>query len=128
LLNQTQFLGNPTKGSNFLISVKRIEECYGKLPRQVAADAGYASADNVSAAKALGIKAVGLPKKRGMKIEEMTGSDWIYKKLKRFRAGIEGNIPRTATSLFDGPVCRGIRVQVAPKFAHGASGTAGLSL
>ncbi|PIY05506.1 MAG: ISNCY family transposase, partial [Gallionellales bacterium CG_4_10_14_3_um_filter_54_96] len=58
----------------------------------MAADAGYASSDNISAAKALGIKAVGLPKKRGMKIEEMTGSEYVYKKLKRFRAGIEGNI------------------------------------
>ena len=84
--------GNPADSSRLLPMIKRIEECYGKLPRQVAADAGYASADNVSAAKALGIKAVGLPKKRGMKVEDMTGSDWIYKKLKRFRAGIEGNI------------------------------------
>lgn len=84
--------GNPSDSSRLLPMIKRIGECYGKLPRQVAADAGYASSDNISAAKALGIKAVGLPKKRGMKIEEMTGSDWIYKKLKRFRAGIEGNI------------------------------------
>ncbi|MDX8378950.1 MAG: hypothetical protein R8K48_02740 [Gallionella sp.] len=67
----------------------------------MAAEADYASADHISEAKALGIKAVGLPKKRGMKVEEpksfwlgtrMTGRDWIYKKLKRFRAGIEGNI------------------------------------
>ena len=84
--------GNPADSSRLLPMIKRIEECYGKLPRQVAADAGYASSDNIVDAKALGIKAVGLPKKRGMKIEDMTGSDWIYKKLKRFRAGIEGNI------------------------------------
>lgn len=84
--------GNPADSSRLLPMIKRIEECYGKLPRQVAADAGYASAANVSDAKALGIKAVGLPKKRGMKIEDMTGSNWIHKKLKRFRAGIEGNI------------------------------------
>lgn len=50
--------------------IKRIEECYDKLPRQEAADAGYASNENISDAKALGIKAVGLPKKRGMKVEE----------------------------------------------------------
>ena len=60
----------------------------GKLPRQVLADAGYASRENISATKALGIKAVGLPKKSGMSVEEpksfwpgsrMTGSEWIYK-------------------------------------------------
>lgn len=84
--------GNPADSSRLLPMIKRLGECYGKMPRQVAADAGYASAENIVDAKALGIKAVGLPKKRGMKIEEMTGSDWIYKKLKRFRAGIEGNI------------------------------------
>ena len=84
--------GNPADSSCLLPMIKRIQACYGKLPRQVAADAGYASKENISAAKALGIKAVGLPKKRGMTVEEMTGSEWIYKKLKRFRAGIEGNI------------------------------------
>jgi len=84
--------GNPADSSRLLPMIKRIDERYGKLPRQVAADAGYASCDNIIAAKALGIKAVGLPKKRGMKVEDMTGSEWIYKKLKRFRAGIEGNI------------------------------------
>lgn len=84
--------GNPSDSSRLLPMIKRLKESYGKLPRQVAADAGYASIDNILEAKALGIKAVGLPKKRGMTVEEMTGSEWIYKKLKRFRAGIEGNI------------------------------------
>ena len=84
--------GNPADSSRLLPMIKRIQACYGKLPRQVAADAGYASIDNISEAKALGIKAVGLPRKRGMRVEEMTGSEWIYKKLKCFRAGIEGNI------------------------------------
>ena len=84
--------GNPADSSRLLPMIKRIQECYGKLPRQVAADAGYASKENISVAKALGIKAVGLPRKRGMSVDEMTGSEWIDKKLKRFRAGIEGNI------------------------------------
>ena len=101
--------GNPADSSRLLPMIKRIGECYGKLPRQVAADAGYASTDNISEAKALGIKAVGLPKKRGMKIEEMTGSNWIYKKLKRFRAGIEGNISMLKRVFgLDRCTCRGL--------------------
>ena len=84
--------GNPADSSRLLPMIKRLEEVYGKLPNQVAADAGYASKTNIDAAKELGVKAVGLPKKRGMTVEVMTGSEWIYKKLKRFRAGIEGNI------------------------------------
>ena len=84
--------GNPADSSRLLPMIKRLDEVYGKLPNQVAADAGYASTTNIDAAKALGIKAVGLLKKRGMTVEVMTGSEWVYKKLKRFRAGIEGNI------------------------------------
>jgi IS5 family transposase len=52
--------------------VKRVQEIYGKVPQQVAADAGYGSRENVVETKALGVKKVGLPKKRGMKIEDMT--------------------------------------------------------
>ena len=84
--------GNPADSSRLMPMIKRLDEVYGMLPNQVAADAGYANTANIAAAKELGIKAVGLPKKRGMTIEAMTGSEWIYKKLKRFRAGIEGNI------------------------------------
>lgn len=84
--------GNPADSSRLLPMIKRLGEVYGKLPNQFAADAGYASAANIDAAKELGIKAVSLPKKRGMTVEAMTGSEWIYRKLKRFRAGIEGNI------------------------------------
>lgn len=84
--------GNPADSSRLLPMIKRLNEAYGKMPNQVAADAGYAGKANVDEAKELGIKAVGLPKKRGMTVEAMTGSEWIYKKLKRFRAGIEGNI------------------------------------
>jgi len=40
--------------------IKRIQACYGKLPCQVAADAGYARKENISEAKSLGIKVVGL--------------------------------------------------------------------
>lgn len=84
--------GNPADSARLLPMIERLGEVYGKLPNQVAADAGYASKENIAEAKSLGIKAVGLPKKRGMTVEDMTGSEWIYKKLKRFRAGIEGNI------------------------------------
>lgn len=84
--------GNPADSCRLLPMIRRLKETYGKLPNQVAADAGYASLANIDKAKELGIKAVGLPKKRGMTVEAMTGSEWIYKKLKRFRAGIEGNI------------------------------------
>jgi IS5 family transposase len=58
----------------------------------VAADTGYASIVTIDEAKERGGKAVGLPKKRGMTVEAMTSSEWVYQKLKRFHAGIVGNI------------------------------------
>lgn len=84
--------GNPADSTRLIPMVERLREAYGTLPRQVAADAGYASRDNLIEAKALGIEAVGLPKKHGLEVEQMTGSRWLYRKLKHFRAGIEGNI------------------------------------
>ncbi len=84
--------GNPADSTRLKPMVERIQEIYGRLPRQVAADAGYASKEGVKAVRESGVKAVGLPRKRGMTVAGMGGSDWLYKTLKRFRAGIEGNI------------------------------------
>ena len=61
-------------------------------PRQVAADGGYAKGANLEAAKELGVKDMAFNKKRGLAIEDMVKSNWVYRKLKNFRAGIEGNI------------------------------------
>jgi len=83
---------NSADSSRLLLMIKRFLACYGKIPHQLAADAGYAIKENLKEAKVLGIKAVGLPSKRGMNVKEVTGSEWIFKKLKRFRDGIEGHI------------------------------------
>src|SRR5216684_554029 len=61
-------------------------------PRQVAADGGYASRDNLTAAKARGVKDVAFHKKRGLAVEDMVKSRWVYRKLRNFRAGIEAGI------------------------------------
>ena len=67
-------------------------EHYGKAPRQSAADGGYASTANLAQAKALGVRDVAFHKKRGLAIEDMVKSRWVYRKLRNFRAGIEANI------------------------------------
>ncbi|USE34089.1 transposase [Endozoicomonas sp. SCSIO W0465] len=43
-------------------------------------------------AKAMGISDVAFNKKRGLEVEEMTKSQYVYKTLFRFRAGIEAGI------------------------------------
>lgn len=84
--------GNPADTARLCPMLERQQEIYGRVPRQAAADGGYASQDNLVTAKAMGIKDVAFNKKRGLKVEEMVKSNWVYKKLFKFRAGVEGNI------------------------------------
>ena len=65
---------------------------YGAAPRQLAVDGGYASKDNLAKAKALGVEDVAFHKKRGLSIEAMVKSQWVYRQLRNFRAGIEAAI------------------------------------
>lgn len=53
---------------------------------------GYASSDNLKQAKAVGVQDVCFAKKRGLKVLKMVKSSWLYKRLRDFRAGVEGMI------------------------------------
>lgn len=84
--------GNPADSERFMPLLKRQIEIYGRAPRQIAADGGYASKDNVQQAKDKGVKDVAFHKKKGLKVDQMVKSDWVYRKLRNFRAGIEAGI------------------------------------
>lgn len=84
--------GNPADSERFLPMLDRHIENYGKAPRQMAADGGYASKENLHEAKALKVEDVVFHKKCGLKVEEMAKSPWVYRKLRNFRAGIEAGI------------------------------------
>ena len=84
--------GNPADSNRFLRMLKRHRRVYGEVPNAVAVDGGYAAQDNLVKAKAMGIESVAFDKRVNLTIEEMTGSDWLYRELKRFRAGIEASI------------------------------------
>ncbi|MEH6473966.1 MAG: ISNCY family transposase [Halopseudomonas sp.] len=84
--------GNPADSERFIPLLERQIEIYGRAPRQMAADGGYASKDNVQQAKAKGVKDVAFHKKKGLKVEQMAKSDWVYRKLRNFRAGVEAGI------------------------------------
>jgi IS5 family transposase len=84
--------GNPADAERFLPMLDRhIARC-GEPPRQIAADGGYASRDNLDEAKARGVTDVAFHKKRGLAVADMTRSAWVYRKLRNFRAGIEAGI------------------------------------
>jgi IS5 family transposase len=58
----------------------------------VAADGALASKHNLEEAKARGLDDVVFAKKRGLSVEDMASSTWVYRQLRNFRAGIEGMI------------------------------------
>jgi transposase, IS5 family len=84
--------GNPADSERLLAMLERHIALYGKPPRQLAADGGFASRDNLSRAKARGVRDMAFHKKGGLKIEDMVRSRWVYRKLRNFRAGIEADI------------------------------------
>ena len=84
--------GNPADSTLAVGMVERQAVIYGKPPRQVAFDGGFASQENLSALKKAKVKDVVFNKKRGLKVLDMAKSSWVFKKLRDFRAGIEGMI------------------------------------
>ena len=84
--------GNPADSERYIPMVERQKEIYGRVPRQVSVDGGYASKANLQAVKEMGVKDAAFHKKRGLEVEEMTKSAYVYKTLRRFRAGIEAGI------------------------------------
>ena len=62
------------------------------MPRQLAADGGYATAANLKDAKDAGVADVALHKKRGLAVADIVNSPSVYRRLRNFRAGIEAGI------------------------------------
>lgn len=81
--------GNPADSTLPIPMLERLQEIYGRVPRQAAFDGCYASKQNAIDGRALGLKDIVFSKKRGLDVGDMARSKWIYKKLRNFRAGIE---------------------------------------
>jgi len=84
--------GNPADSEQYKTLLERQKERYGRMPRQVSADGGFASKDNLAHAKEHGVKDAVFAKKRGLSVLAMAKSAWVYKALRNFRAGIEAGI------------------------------------
>ncbi len=84
--------GNPADAERFLPMLDRHIARAGAPPRQTAADGGYASRANLTAAKARGVQDVAFHKKCGIAVADMVKSPWVYRRLRNFRAGIEAGI------------------------------------
>jgi IS5 family transposase len=84
--------GNPNDATRTVPMIKRQKKIYGKAPKQAAMDGTYASRPNLEELKKQGGEEVCFSAPRGMSAEEMAGSRWVYRRLRDFRAGIEGII------------------------------------
>jgi IS5 family transposase len=84
--------GNPADSDRLLPMLARHVGIWGQAPRQAAADGGFATRDNLTTAKTLGVRDMAFHKKAGLRIEDMVRSKWVYRKLRNFRAGIEAGI------------------------------------
>lgn len=84
--------GNPADATVTEQMLDRQNQIYGRYPLKVAFDGGFASKQNLQAAKQKSIKDVCFGKKRGLSVEDMCRSQWVFKQLRRFRAGIESAI------------------------------------
>lgn len=84
--------GNPNDSSLCMEMMERHEKLFGRCADQVAFDAGFASIENLQALKKHGVTDVMFHKRVGLEIEDMVQDVRVYRKLRNFRAAIEGII------------------------------------
>ena len=72
--------------------VNRHLELWGELPEQAVFDGGFCSRANFETLKSSGVRDVVFTRALRIKVSEMAKSNWCYRTLWRFRAGIEGVI------------------------------------
>jgi IS5 family transposase len=84
--------GNPADSTLCESMIDRQIEIFAGPPRQAVFDGGFASKQNLAALKAKGVEDVAFSKRVQLAIRDMVKSSWVYKRLRDFRAGIEGNI------------------------------------
>jgi len=78
----------------------RQNDLYGRYPLKSAFDGGFSSQKNLKKAKSKkGLKDICFSKGRGLKVKDMCRSNWVYKQLRNFRAGIESGISWLKRSL-----------------------------
>jgi IS5 family transposase len=84
--------GNPADKALFLPVLQAYQDNFDCLPNSIVGDGGYASKDNVSKGRALGVKQVVFHKRVGISFHAMGVKRKTFERLRNFRAGVEGNI------------------------------------
>jgi len=85
--------GNPSDRTQLLSLLRKAKTTLRIKPKEVAADRGYYSAENILKLSRAGIEKVGIPKVgRLSKTEKIHQRKPWFRQLQRFRCGIEGSI------------------------------------
>jgi IS5 family transposase len=84
--------GNPRDSSLAVGMIKRFKKAFGLSPTQAVFDGAFSSSDNLRKIKKCGVADVAFTKHKGIELSQMVRSSWIFKRLRRFRAGVEGCI------------------------------------
>lgn len=84
--------GNAADSLQAVPTIERVTDIVGRVAAEVSFDGGYASKKNVSDLKELGVQEVAFHRKCGIEVEEMTSSQTVFDRLRRFRAAIEATI------------------------------------
>ena len=85
--------GNPADSDLTEMMLDRQKQVYGRYPLKATFDGCFASKENQARAREKeGLKDICFSKRRGLAIEDMCRSNWVYKQLRNFRAGIESGI------------------------------------
>lgn len=84
--------GNPADTELTIPMLDRQKAIYRRYPLKACFDGGFASKANLKRAKTRKIKDVCFAKKRGLEEADMCRSEYVYHRLRCFRAGIESGI------------------------------------
>ena len=100
ILDCVVLTGNPADSELTVMMLDRQNNLYGRYPLKSAFDGGFSSQENLKKAKSKkGLKDICFSKGRGLKVKDMCRSNWVYKQLRNFRAGIESGISWLKRSL-----------------------------
>jgi len=87
--------GNPADAEQFIPALERHRQRFGRAPKKVATDGGFASKDNAVQARGMGVQDIAFSSLKGNKLSELVKSERTYKRLRKWRAGIEGIVSAT---------------------------------
>lgn len=87
--------GNPADAEQFIPALKRHRDRFGSAPKSVSTDGGFASKLNATQARSMGLANVAFSCPKGNQLAELVTSVRVYKRLRKWRAGIEGLISAT---------------------------------